>query len=223
MHNIAYPGAHLLIFQLVKEASPPSNRVNLKPELFYFVTLAPGAGRGADRTYDFQNKVNIKFGIHEILALSFALHCAAVGNLASIVGYNKFARSNETKSVTIGIAEKTSKFGNQRQITLFVSAGSAKHAFAVDATMASAMSTQLEMSAKLATQMEFTRVSNASSYVTSVPEHQTMQAQSNRQPIQATPQPMHYQQVPQQIPPTAQPMMSQTNIVDDFSNMLSGV
>ncbi len=215
LHSFAYPGAHLLTFQLMQEASIPGPKVNYKPETFYFLTIAPGAGTGAKRTYDFSNKINIKFGTHEILALSFALHCAAVGNFAAINGYSKFARSTETKSVSISIAEKQTKFGNQRQITVFISAGSQKLAYTIDSPMAEAMSMQLEMSAKEATRLEFVRISGAANYM-KPPSQQPVQGyrngDGNIHPKFPTPQQVNNNQQQYQ----------DGTLQQDFSNILQG-
>lgn len=161
LQNLSFPGSNLLTVQLMYEETPlmPSGKVDFKPKHWYFLTLAPGEGNGPNnRTYNFQNKINIKFSITEILSLSFILHSAAVGNINSVVGYSKFARSTETKSVSVAISEKNTKYGNQRVITLFISSGGAKYSFPMDCGLASAISKQLEWSCETANKLEITRV-----------------------------------------------------------------
>jgi len=193
IQSLSYPGSNLLSFQLIQEmsASVPG-KSDLKPKHWYFLTLAPGVGKGAaNRSYNFQNKVTIKFSIVEILSLSFALHSAAVGNIGAVVGYSKFAKSSEVKSVSVGISEKQSKYGTQRMITIFVNSSSNKYAFGVDCALASSISKQLEWSAKMATELEVARIKEASirpAYNVQ-PQQQPMQNVQMQQPMQNVPMP----------------------------------
>jgi len=180
VQSLSYPGSNLLTFQLINELTPSiAGKTDLKPKHWYFLTLAPGAGNGAqNRTYNFQNKVTIKFSIVEILSLAFTLNCAAIGNIASVIGYNKFARSSETKSVSVAISEKQGKYGTQRVITLFVNSSSNKYAFGMDCALASSIAKQLEWSAKHATDLELSRVASNKT----VHNYNTGQQQPQQQP-----------------------------------------
>lgn len=95
--NFSFPSNHLLTIQLVRDISAAGS---IKPEHFFFVTLAPGASseNSSGRTYDFNNSVTLKFSVQEISGLSFALKQYAMGN-GKHINYTKFTKSQAGQKV----------------------------------------------------------------------------------------------------------------------------
>jgi len=173
MHNIAQPMNHLLTIQLVNSPSAPSTKTNFKAQYFYFLTLAPGAGSGANRTYDFTAKINIKYSISEIFGLAFILQQVAAGN-TRVLPYTKFSKSaTGQKNVAIIESVKQGNAGQSRQITIFVGCNGKKHSLNLSPAEAYALAKQLDLSATEATKLEFARLSstpNISRVRTEIPQ-----------------------------------------------------
>jgi len=250
MHNIAQPMNHLLTIQLVNQPSAPSTKTNFKPQYFYFLTLAPGAGNGSSRTYDFSNKINMKFSIAEIFGLGFTLQQVAGGN-PRVLPYSKFSKSGTgTKVVSIVESAKQGKYGPTRIITIFVSCNSQKYSLNLSTAEAYALAKQLDLSATEATKLEFNRLSSSptirrphqsvqtqepqipmSQPFDQTPPQMPLQMPPQEQPAQITPQ-MPPQEQPAQMPnqpymdqqsqPQQNPQQSNVNdVVDQFSNVLN--
>jgi len=160
MHNIAQPMNHLLTIQLVNSPSAPSTKTNFKAQYFYFLTLAPGAGSGANRTYDFTAKINMKYSIAEVFGLAFILQQVAAGN-TRVLPYTKFSKSaTGQKNVAIIENIKQGNNGPVRQITIFVGCNGKKHSLNLSPAEAYALAKQLDLSATEATKLEFSRLSS---------------------------------------------------------------
>lgn len=102
--SFAVTANHLINFQLVRSIPNENvqNQSNAKPEYFGFLTLAPGEGANENRTYNFQNKVTVKFSLQEYMGLSFVLKKWAEGMGKAVFPYTKFAKSgNGSKSVSV--------------------------------------------------------------------------------------------------------------------------
>jgi len=228
MHNIAHTANHLFTVQLVNSPSAPSTKTNFKAQYFYFVTLAPGKGSGGSRTYDFTAKVNLKFSIAEVMALSFTLQQCAVGNTARVLPYSKFSKS-ETGQKTVSIAEsvKQSSYGNSRQITIFVSCNGQKNSINLSPAEAYALAKQLELSSTEATKLEFARLTSTPN-IRPASNFQQQPEPMPAQPMMPAQPPM---QMPAQMPPMQPPMTlpfqttnqdsNVDNVVNQFSNTLN--
>jgi len=102
--SFSFPANHLVNFQLVRAI--PNNTVTqnstAKSEYFSFITIAPGEVANENRTYNFQNKITIKFSLQEIAGLSFVLKTCANGMGKVALPYTKFARSGQgSKTVSV--------------------------------------------------------------------------------------------------------------------------
>jgi len=231
LHNIAHPANHLLTVQLVAQESAPSTRINLKPEHFYFLTLAPGEGNAANRTYNFANKINLKFSISEIFALSFTLQQCSIGNGKRVLPYSKFARSQSgQKTVSVIEGTKNTKMGETRTITIFVNCDGNNNAITLSPAEAYGLSKQLDLSAVEATKLEFTRISSQPSFQQQQSVNQPQQQPTYSMPQQPTANGTPFQQQTQITPviPNPQPMVSNASafqssdeIADRFSAMLN--
>ena len=61
---------HLINVQILKNID---NIDTLKPVFFGMVSLIPGVNENNNRTYDYSQAVHVKYGLHELEGLSFAL------------------------------------------------------------------------------------------------------------------------------------------------------
>jgi hypothetical protein len=112
--SFSFPSNHLVVFALVR-ATPQQNiqqQNNAKPEYFSFLTLAPGEGGADSRTYNFQNKLVVKFSLQEIAGLSFVLKSWANGLGKAVFPYVKFARSANGQKM-VSVWEGQQQQGNQ--------------------------------------------------------------------------------------------------------------
>lgn len=165
--NFSYPSNHLVNFQLMRDLEKSQT---IKPEFFFFVGLTPGAsGDNGARTYNFQEGINLKYGVYEISGLSFALKQAAQGH-AKAINYVKFSKSaTGSKSVSISegpIKEVPTKSGSTsiRQIFLTFSNGSNTKQLTLTLDQAYAIGDMLEVLFKKAADLEFSRTVNTVSY-----------------------------------------------------------
>jgi len=249
MHNIAQPMNHLLTIQLVNQPSAPSTKTNFKPQYFYFLTLAPGAGNGSNRTYDFSNKINMKFSIAEVFGLAFTLQQVAGGN-PRVLPYSKFSKSGTgTKVVSIIENTKQTQHGTSRVITIFVSCNSQKYSLNLAPAEAYALAKQLDLSATDATKFEFARLSSSPTVKRSnqtiqteeppMPNHDSGMPPAGMPPVgmppvgkQSNTETPPWENVPagniaqpetniQQDIPFPQSQPSVVGVVDKFSNMLT--
>jgi len=209
-----------------------AQQTNFKPQYFYFLTLAPGAGNGSNRTYDFSNKINMKFSIAEVFGLGFTLQQVAGGN-PRVLPYSKFSKSGTgTKVVSVVESTKQSSHGPSRIITIFVSCNSQKYSLNLSTAEAYALAKQLDLSATEATKLEFNRLSSSPTIKRS---NQTIQTQEPQMPMsqsfdqmapQVPPQEQSAQMsnqpyMDQQPQPQQNPQQSNVNdVVDQFSNVL---
>lgn len=165
--NFAYPSNHLVNFQLMRDLEKSQT---MKPEYFFFVTLNPGAsGENGARTYNFQEAISLKYGVHEIAGLSFALKQASQGN-AKAINYMKFSKSSTgNKSVSIAegaIKEIPTKAGPLpiRQILLSFSSNANTKQLTLTLDQAYSIGEMLDLLFKRAAELEFSRVINTVSY-----------------------------------------------------------
>lgn len=101
--SFSLPSNHLVVFQLIR-AKPNEGveKTSAKSEYFSFVTIAPGEGDNNNRTYNFQNSINVKYSLQEIAGLAFVLKTVAQGMGKMCLPYTKFAKSgNGTKQISV--------------------------------------------------------------------------------------------------------------------------
>jgi len=222
---------HLLTIQLMNQPAAPSAKTNFKAQYFYFLTLAPGAGQGSDRTYNFTAKINMKFSIAEVFSLAFILQQVAAGN-PRVLPYSKFSKSETgTKIVSIVENSKQTQNGNERIITMFISCNTQKYSLNLAPAEAYALAKQLDLSATEATKLEFARMSSSPNISRPTQTIQHLEPmppmmQPRQMPQQTPPQQMPQQTQPQQPPPQQPPIQEQPqstvgNVVNQFRNILN--
>jgi len=165
--NFSFPSNHLVNFQLIRDLEKAQS---IKPEYFFFVSLNPGAsGDNGARTYNFQENISLKYGIHEIAGLSFALKQASLGN-AKAVNYVKFSKSstgNKSISITEGpLKEIPTKNGpvSVRQIFLSFASNSNVKQLTLTLDQAYSIGEMLDVLFKKGAELELSRVVNTVSY-----------------------------------------------------------
>lgn len=171
----SFPSNHLVNFQLMRDLEKAQT---LKPEYFFFVGLVPGvSGDNGARTYDFQSGFSLKYGVHEISGLAFALKQAAQGH-AKAINYTKFSKSaSGSKSVTITEGppkEFTNKSGvttNIRQIFFSFINGSNVKQLTLTLDQAYSIGDTLEILFKKAADLEFSRTINTVSFTNNKQEY----------------------------------------------------
>jgi murein DD-endopeptidase MepM/ murein hydrolase activator NlpD len=95
INNINFPGTNLITFQLVHRIiNYQINKNDYKPKYFFFFTIIKGVGNQNNRTYDFKQKINIKYNTRELAMLSFVFKQLAVGNVY-VLPYDKFSRNKK--------------------------------------------------------------------------------------------------------------------------------
>lgn len=165
IHNIAnrsFPANHLITVGLIyREVMKDANQKHdFKDRYFFFVTLAPGLGDGANRTYswDKNQKVTMKFSLREISALSFVLKQCAIGNDSNVLPYTKFSRSEgQSKNCSVWISSKLQNMNNQQVNVKVINLsfnGNARHSVALSPAEAYSMGEELDMLFKKGLEME---------------------------------------------------------------------
>jgi hypothetical protein len=166
--SFSFPSNHLLSFQLVRDLE---NVGSIKPEYFYFITLAPGAnaeGNASGRTYEFNNAMTLKYAVQEMSGLAFALKQYAMGN-GKHLNYTKFAKSSTGQKV-VSLAEQskhqTTKNGEIiiRQVQFRVTVNNTTQSIAMTLDQTYALSEMVEILFKKGADLEFNRQINTTSY-----------------------------------------------------------
>lgn len=159
----SFPSNHLITAQLMKV---PENEGTLKAVHFAMMALMPGTKNDSNnRSYDFKNGIHVKFSLHELAGLAWALQQYAVGNTENI-NYVKFAQSNGTnKTVSLAVGVETTGKNNtpNRLIQLRFSSGS-MNAIKMSCDQAAAMSEILMKLYHIGCDLELTREVNADVY-----------------------------------------------------------
>lgn len=94
VYNYSFTANNLFQVSLVKDNDP--NRPGYKRQFFCFLTLAPGEQTQTGRTYNFNNKINMKQDVHNIISLAHALRAVARGQKALIGNYSLFTDSSRS-------------------------------------------------------------------------------------------------------------------------------
>jgi hypothetical protein len=160
--NCSFAGAHALTFSLVKKVNTAQQQKNdYKENLYFFVSIAPGVGSGADRTYDFKTgKINQKFSVREVISLSETLKYCALGQENFVLPYVKFSKqATVSKSFTIWMGSKTQTINNQnieiRLINISISSGQNKYTMNLSIADALGLSEYLSKICQKAFDLEF--------------------------------------------------------------------
>ena len=166
IHNIfnrGFAANHLITVGLIfREVIKDLNqKPDLKDRYFFFVSLAPGIGDGANRTYSWEkhHKITMKFSIREIGALGFILKQCSIGNENNVLPYVKFSKSEgQSKSCSIWMGTKVQTINqqqvNSKQIFMAFSNGNEKHISALTAAEAYSMGEELDMAFKKGFELE---------------------------------------------------------------------
>ena len=166
--NFSFPSNHLLTIQLVRDISAAGS---IKPEHFFFVTLAPGGSsqeNASGRTYDFNNSVTLKYAVQEISGLAFALKQYAMGN-GKHINYTKFTKSQAgQKVVSLDTTSKTQQTKNGEiiiaQVLFKVTSNSNTQSIAMTLDQAYSLSEVCDLMFKKGADLEFNRQINTVSY-----------------------------------------------------------
>lgn len=164
----SFPSNHLLSFQLVKDLA---NAGSIRPEYFFFVTLAPGVsaeGTVSGRSYDFNNSMTLKFAVHEMSGLAFAMKQYAMGN-GKHINYTKFAKSGTGQKV-VSLAESSKSQNTKngeiiiRQVQFRITVNSTTQSVAMTLDQTYAVSEVIDILFKKAADLEFSRHINTTTY-----------------------------------------------------------
>jgi hypothetical protein len=168
LDNVArysFPFNHLINVQVVKNVE---NADSLKPMYFGMVSLIPGVSDNNNRTYDYSQATHVKYSLHELEGLSFALKQYAGGNINHL-GYVKFTKSgtgSKVVSLQVGTEENDVK-GNKiitRVIAFNVSANNNTKRVQLSCDNAFAMGEMIHQMFLIGCQYELTREVNSDSY-----------------------------------------------------------
>lgn len=166
--TFSFPSNHLLSFQLVKDLA---NAGSIRPEYFFFVTLAPGVnaeGTASGRSYDFNNAMTLKFAVHEMSGLAFAMKQYAMGN-GKHINYTKFAKSGTGQKV-VSLAESSKSQNTKngeiiiRQVQFRITVNSTTQSVAMTLDQTYAVSEVIDILFKKAAELEFSRHINTTTY-----------------------------------------------------------
>ncbi|MEM4385321.1 MAG: hypothetical protein QXD03_02100 [Candidatus Anstonellales archaeon] len=122
-YSHSFPYNHLLIVSLAYDSSKNHSKY------FAFVSIIPGEGPVENRTYNFNNKISMKFDIRELLSLSIALRSAAMNSSANILPYTKFSKIKD-RSKILTVFKTRDSDNNQRDsdvIVISVASGNTKY------------------------------------------------------------------------------------------------
>lgn len=166
--SFAFPANHLINFQLIRSTPNQSiQQSSAKAEYFSFITIAPGEGSNESRTYNFQNKINVKFSLQEIAGLSFVLAQWADGRGNTALPYTKFARSAQgAKTVSLWEPQQTNNGDGRpksRMISITVKENNNGNGLTISLTpdQAYSISVSLQELFKKGISLEFERQMNA--------------------------------------------------------------
>lgn len=124
--SYSFPGNHLLQISLVRQ---PLEEGSYKRAHFFFVTLAPGEQTQTGRTFNFQNRINMKVEGHKMAAFAAALKIAAAGQDQQYGKFTIYVDSSKSQFGSGGggksmmLQSGTNQKTNERSVALFFKAG----------------------------------------------------------------------------------------------------
>ena len=166
IYSDSFPANHLLQISMVKQASEES----YKKQYFCFVTLAPGEQtQGGGRTFNFQNRINLKVDAHKIRALGHALMGYAQGREAVIGPFSIFVDSSKSQygqgggGKSIGLQRTVNQKQNNAPVIIlyFKSGSNSALAFTMSPADAMSLADSCEFIGKKCQELEFSRVQAA--------------------------------------------------------------
>ncbi|MEM4385549.1 MAG: hypothetical protein QXD03_03270 [Candidatus Anstonellales archaeon] len=110
-HSFTYN--HLLTVSVVFDDSRNHSKY------FSLVSIVPGEGSVENRTYNFRNKITMKFDIRELLSLGIALRSVAINGNINILPYSKFSKIKDKSKILTVFKTKDSDH-NQRDIDVII-------------------------------------------------------------------------------------------------------
>lgn len=159
----SFPANHLLQISMVKQSVEES----YKKQYFCFITLAPGEqSQGGGRTFNFNNRINLKVEYHKIRALGHALTAYAKGQESLIGPFSIYVDSSKSQygqggggGKSIGLQRTTNpKQNNTPLIVLYFKAGTGSAlAFSMNPADALALADTCFFIANKCQELEFLR------------------------------------------------------------------
>jgi len=165
--SYSIPGAHLLQISIVRQVAEEA----YKKQYFCFLTLAPGEqAQGGGRTFNFNNRINMKIDGDKVLALGHAIRAYVNGREEAIGPYTIYVDSSKSQYGTGGGGKSMllqkgtdAKHNNVPVINIFFKAGSnSAFAFTLNPAHALAVADICEFIGHKCLELEFTKIqSNA--------------------------------------------------------------
>jgi hypothetical protein len=152
LYSFPFTANSLITFDLVHMQPQQQNnqRVNTKPEHCAFVNFVPGEQQGGGgRTYNFKNKITLKYSLQELEGLYFVLKNNAETNGQAVTPYRKFANSQQggQKSVSVWQSSQKKQVAGkdvmQRTIFIQAQAGQSKVSLSMAPEQAYAVASSL--------------------------------------------------------------------------------
>jgi hypothetical protein len=194
VYSFPFTANSLLTFDLVhmQPNKQDMDRINTKPEHCAFVNFVPGEKTGGGRTYNFQNKITLKYSLLELEALHFVLRNHATTGGQAVTPYSKYAggqSGGDNKKVGVWQASTVKKVaGQDMQVrTIFIQAVNGQKKVTINFTpdQAYAVSESLHQMYLKGTELEIDRMMTAprpSNSYQQKPQQQMQQQQVERQP-----------------------------------------
>jgi hypothetical protein len=92
--SYSFPANHLLQLSLVRQ---PIEEGSYKKAHFFFITLAPGEQSQTGRTFNFQNRINMKVEGHKMAEFAAALRAAAAGQDSVMGKFQQYVDSSKSQ------------------------------------------------------------------------------------------------------------------------------
>jgi hypothetical protein len=234
INNINFPGINLITFQLVHRlVNYQINKNDYKAKYFFFFTIVKGVGNKNSRTYDFRQKINIKFNTRELAMLSFVFKQLAIGNI-NVLPYDKFARTKHVNIWQPPSKQSNTNYAKTMSYSLAVSDKShnntVKYTMALNIHEMYALSIELDLLINKAFTLDFKEQSLAQvNKDTSIPEnqnnintHQNYNNVVNPKPIVANQSNMIYNQQPSSLDYNTE-SVTQNQQYDNNMNAVNGI
>jgi len=170
IYTFPFTANSLLTFDLVHIQPQQQNtqQLNTKPEHIVFIRFVPGEIQsGNKRTYNFKNKIVLKYSLLEVEGLSFVLKNNAETNGFASNPYRKFSDSQQggSKSVSIWQASQDKQMSGKtvttRTIFIQAQSGSDKISLSMSPHQAYSISSALTKMFNVGTDLEIKRMMNA--------------------------------------------------------------
>lgn len=221
LYSFSFTANSLLKFDLVRiqPQQQTTQYKNEKSEHCAFVNFVPGEQtNNGGRTYNFQNKISLKYGLLELEGLRFVLKNNAETNGQASNPYRKFAKSQGgQKSVSVWQGSQTKevagKVVNVRTIFIQAQTNQQKVSLSMTPDQAYAVAESLHQMYLKGTQLEIERMIQA-------PRLSSGNTNNNYQSNNNNNQQQEGFTAPPPDPPSQQQQQSITNATDQFGSMI---